>query len=93
VDVLLWIVALAAGVHVLFVLFELTMVHSTAHARLAAFEMTRGRYAAFFWIGLLGLISGMAAVPVGAIAALPALLGMLLYEHAYVQAAQAVPLA
>jgi Fe-S-cluster-containing dehydrogenase component/formate-dependent nitrite reductase membrane component NrfD len=93
VNALLWILVLASALHVLFVFFELTMVHGTAHARLAAWEMTRGRYAAFFWIGMLGLLTGLAAVQVGAIAALPALLGMLLYEHAYVQAAQAVPLA
>ncbi len=93
VGALLWIVVLASVLHVLFVFFELTMVHGTAHARLAAWEMTRGRYAAFFWLGTFGLLSGLAAVQVGAVAALPALLGMLLYEHAYVQAAQAVALA
>ncbi|MGH7466587.1 MAG: 4Fe-4S dicluster domain-containing protein [Longimicrobiales bacterium] len=90
---LLWVVTLTSIVHVLFIFFELTMVHGTAHARLAVWEMTRGRYAAIFWIGMIGLLSGLATVVVGPIAALPALLGMLLYEHAYVQAAQAVPLA
>jgi Fe-S-cluster-containing dehydrogenase component/formate-dependent nitrite reductase membrane component NrfD len=90
---LLWLVAGATLAHLLFIFFELTMVHGTAHARLAAWEMTRGGYAAFFWLGTIALSLGITAPWLGIYAALPALLGMLLYEHAYVQAAQAVPLA
>ena len=50
-----WVIAGAALTHLLFTFFEMTMVHVTAHARLAAWEMTRGGYAAFFWLAMLGL--------------------------------------
>jgi Fe-S-cluster-containing dehydrogenase component len=83
----------AAGITLLFVFFETTMVHVTAHSKLAVWEMTRGRYAAFFWVGVLLLLGGALTPWLGGIAALAGLLGLLLYEHAYVQAAQAVPLA
>ena len=69
------------------------MVHVTAHARLAVWEMTRGEYSGFFWIGLLGLTAGLLAPLIGALAAIAALTGSLLYEHSYVQSGQAVPLA
>jgi hypothetical protein len=71
--------------------------------------MTRGRYRKYFWLGLflsalgglLPLLSLFSLWPSThlmpgwfAIAgALPALVGMMLYEHAYVQAGQSVPLA
>jgi hypothetical protein len=72
---------------------EVSLTHPTAHARLAAWEMTRGRYRAFFWTGLALSFAGMFA-PVLDVAAAPlALVGLLLYEHAYVQAGQSVPLA
>jgi formate-dependent nitrite reductase membrane component NrfD len=90
---LLWILAAACVLHLLLVASEHTLAHGTAHARLAAWEMTSGRYARVFWIGM-GLVAAGALAPwIGPIAAIPALLGLLAYEHAYVQAAQAVPLA
>jgi Fe-S-cluster-containing dehydrogenase component/formate-dependent nitrite reductase membrane component NrfD len=90
---LLWILAAACVLHLLLVAGEHTLAHGTAHARLAAWEMTSGRYARVFWIGI-GLIAAGALAPwIGPLAAIPALLGLLAYEHAYVQAAQAVPLA
>ena len=58
-----------------------------------AHEMTGGRYAAFFWTGMLLVAAGMLAPWVGAPAVAAAALGLLAYEHAYVQAAQSVPLA
>jgi formate-dependent nitrite reductase membrane component NrfD len=75
------VLGLSSAVHLLMVWGEVTLTHPTAHARLAVWEMTRGRYAAVFapWLGV-------AAVP-------PALVGLALHEHAYVQAGQAVPLA
>jgi hypothetical protein len=88
-----WLIGSAALAHLLCTFFELTMVHVTAHARLAAWEMTRGGYAAFFWLGVLGLAAGVAAPWLGVGAGAAALVGLLLYEHAYVQSAQAVPLA
>jgi Fe-S-cluster-containing dehydrogenase component/formate-dependent nitrite reductase membrane component NrfD len=88
-----WIVAGSAAVHVVLVLLEHALVHTTAHARLAARAMTHGRYAGFFWIGLALLTLGVASQWFGAPAAVVAMIGLLAYEHAYVQAGQSVPLA
>jgi hypothetical protein len=55
--------------------------------------MTRGSYARWFWIGLALTAVAVAAPWIGAAAVAPALLGVLAYEHAYVQSGQAVPLA
>jgi formate-dependent nitrite reductase membrane component NrfD/ferredoxin len=90
-------VTLAATlVHLLLVLGEATITHATAHARLAAFEMTRGRYAHYFRTGVAcqaaAVLMGLAA-PGSVLVAPLALAGILAYEHAFVQAGQAVPLA
>ncbi|HEY6056832.1 MAG TPA: NrfD/PsrC family molybdoenzyme membrane anchor subunit, partial [Candidatus Limnocylindrales bacterium] len=89
--------ALAAGGHLAFVAGELSMGHPTAHAHLAAREMTRGRFAPFFWSGLLLVAAGVVApwigLPGASLAASSALAGLLAHEHAYVQAGQSVPLA
>src|SRR5690606_25171113 len=90
---LLALLAVACAVHLLFVLGELTLTHATAHAHAAARELVRGRYARFFWMGMVLVAAGALAPWVGVWAAVPALLGLLAYEHAYVQAGQAVPLA
>jgi len=92
----------ACGAHLLLVLAEHTLTPVTAHARLAAREMTRGRYAAWFWTSAV-LITAGATAPLwiavsdgfagAAFAAAMALLGLYAYEHAYVQAGQSVPLA
>lgn len=85
--------AVAAFIHVLLVLGEITQRHPTAHARLAAHEMTRGRYAPVFWTGISLIAIGMAAPVLGVAAAVAAVVGLLAHEHAYVQAGQSVPLA
>jgi Fe-S-cluster-containing dehydrogenase component/formate-dependent nitrite reductase membrane component NrfD len=92
------LVRVAAGatlLHLLLVGGEATMSHGTAHARLAAWEMTSGRYAPFFRWGIalqaLGAIALLA--PPGAPGALLVLAGLLAFEHAFVQAGQSVPLA
>jgi Ni/Fe-hydrogenase subunit HybB-like protein len=87
------VLAIAALLHLLFVLGEATLPHPTAHARLAAEEMTRGRYARFFWAGVALVAAGALAPWVGPVAAVAALAGLLCHEHAYVQAAQCVPIA
>jgi len=87
------VLAVAAGVRVILVAGEVTLPHVTAHARLAARQMTRGRYAWFFWPGLAAVAVGTAAPWLGAAAAAFALAGLLAHEHAYVQAGQSVPLA
>src|SRR5205814_4907406 len=48
---LVWILALASLLHVLIVLGEVSLTHGTAHARLAIWEMMRGRYRRAFWAG------------------------------------------
>jgi Fe-S-cluster-containing dehydrogenase component/formate-dependent nitrite reductase membrane component NrfD len=88
-----WILAAAAAGHVALVLGEITLTHPTAHAHLAVREMTRGRYASPFWLGLALTAAAAAAPLVGVVAVVPALAGVLLHEHAYVQSGQAVPLA
>jgi formate-dependent nitrite reductase membrane component NrfD len=93
VEALGWLLAGAALAHLLFVLGETTLPHVTAHARLATHAMTAGRYRGFFWPGV-GLVALALLAPwLGAWVAVPALAGLALHEHAYVQAGQSVPLA
>jgi formate-dependent nitrite reductase membrane component NrfD len=93
--ILAGVAAGATLLHLLLVAGEVMMTHVTAHARLAAWEMTSGRYARFFRAGMLLQALGMAALFVapGPLGAFLVLAGLLAYEHAYVQAGQAVPLA
>ena len=77
----------------------------TAHARLAVHELTGGRFRRVFSTGIaltvLGVVAaaavavtgGTSALATGALAAVLSLAGLLAYDHAYVQAGQAVPLA
>lgn len=86
----------AAIAHALLVLGEITLPHATAHARLATQEMVSGRFRGYFWGGLALTTMSLGAVfyPAGAsILAVLSLAGLLGFEHAYVQAGQAVPLA
>jgi Fe-S-cluster-containing dehydrogenase component/formate-dependent nitrite reductase membrane component NrfD len=83
----------AALAHLLFVGGEITLTHPTAHAHLAAEEMTHGRFAKFFWPGLACVAVAVAAPWIGWIAVPFALAGLLAHEHSYVQAGQSVPLA
>ena len=92
-DELAWVLAVAAVAHLLMVAGEVTLTHPTAHARLAAHEMTGGRYAVWFRTGVVLVLAAVAAPELGVWAAVPALAGLLAHEHAYVQAGQSVPLA
>jgi formate-dependent nitrite reductase membrane component NrfD len=93
VEPLEWLLAGTALAHLAMVAGEVTLTHSTAHAHLAAREMTRGRYAGFFWAGVL-LAAIAVFAPLVGIAAVPlSLAALLAHEHAYVQAGQSVPLA
>ncbi|MBA3349204.1 MAG: polysulfide reductase NrfD [Actinobacteria bacterium] len=88
-----YVVAGGSLVHLLMVWGEITLVHVTAHAHLAQWFMTNGDFKVFFWTGV-GLVAVATAAPVMGVLAAPfALAGLWAYEHAYVQAAQAVPLA
>ena len=85
---------LALAAHLLLVLGEASMRHPTEHAALAAHNMIRGTYGHYFWLAIplggLGLIFAPTAPVIAAVAGLGSLL---LYEHAFVQAGQSVPLA
>jgi len=99
---LLGLVALAGGAHLLLVAGEAVLTSPTAHARLAEWEMTRGRYGRWFGTAVALTIAAVAAAflapelgagVAAAVAAPAALAGLAAYEHAWVQAGQAVPLA
>ncbi len=100
---LLWLVALTSLAHLLMIWGEVSLTHATAHARVAIWEMVHGRYKSDFWIGIVlsllgGALSWLAVLDVvsmsfGVAAAPMALIGVMLYENAYVQAGQSVPLA
>jgi len=85
---------LSLGLHLLLVLGEASMGHPTAHAALAAHNMTKGPFAHFFWVAIaLAALGLFFAVSTPVIAALAALGSLFLYDHAFVQAGQSVPLA
>ena len=90
---LLWTVSGASLLHLGFLWGETTLTHTTAHARLAVAEMTGGAYRWFFRTGVAGALAGILAPLVGLPAVPAVLLGLVAYEHAHVQAAQAVPIA
>jgi formate-dependent nitrite reductase membrane component NrfD len=100
---LVWILAISSLLHLLMVWGEVSLAHPTAHARLAIWEMVSGRYKTDFWMGAVlsllgGLIPvlslfGIVGIAMGVAAAPLALIGLMLYENAYVQAGQSVPLA
>jgi hypothetical protein len=82
---------------------EVSLTHPTAHARLAIWEMVNGRYKVDFWVGIIlsflgGILPLLAAlgvlnISIGVGGAPLALIGLMLFENAYVQAGQSVPLA
>ncbi len=98
-----WILAVSSLIHVLMIWGEVSMTHPTAHARVAIWEMVHGRYKNDFWLGItLSVIGGLLPAltlagvisPDFGIAGAPlALVGLMLFENAYVQAGQSVPLA
>jgi formate-dependent nitrite reductase membrane component NrfD/ferredoxin len=103
VRLLLWSLGISSMIHLLMVWGEVSLTHPTAHARLAIWEMVKGRYKENFWTGtilsllggLLPLIAALGILPISlGVAGSPlALIGIMLFEHAYVQAGQSVPLA
>ena len=92
------VLGIACVVHVLFVLGELLLDHVTAHAHVAATALIRGQYSRLMWGGLAAVVAAAITClcPVESVSVLAgglALAGLLAHEHAYVQAAQSVPLA
>lgn len=102
---LLWGFGGASLMHLLLVAGESSLTPSTAHAHFAHREMTRGRWAGWFWASVLLMAVGVLApgfhhvfsgAQVGGwelIAVAAGMAGLLAYEHAYVQGGQSVPLA
>ena len=100
---LAWILTISSFVHLMMVWGEVSLTHPTSHARLAIWEMVKGRYKTEFWMGVIlsvfgGLLPLLAVLNVlemayGIGGAPFALIGLMLFENAYVQAGQAVPLA
>lgn len=97
---LYWTLFLSVALHLLLLAGEIALPHGTAHARLAVWEMTTGRFRSYFVAGGVLLAATLAAPWVApaspvvvASAAVAALAGLLAHEHAYVQAGQSVPLA
>jgi Fe-S-cluster-containing dehydrogenase component/formate-dependent nitrite reductase membrane component NrfD len=90
---LLWVLGASSLLHLLMIWGEVTLAHPTTHARLAVWEMTSNRYRTFFRIGIVLTCVGVLAPLIGPAAVPFSLAGLLLYEHAYVQAGQSVPLA
>jgi formate-dependent nitrite reductase membrane component NrfD len=98
-----WSLVITSLIHLLMVWGEVSLTHPTSHARLAIWEMVHGRYKTPFWISivlsLLGMLLPFLAMSYGwnesllVSGAVAALIGMMLFEHAYVQAGQSVPLA
>lgn len=95
--VLTWsLVAHAAAV----LMGEVAARHGSANASAAAYQMTRGRYAPWFWaalaLGTAGPLLLLVGTPAGGFAgpaaAALALAGLWMYEHAFVMAGQAVPI-
>ena len=103
VDWAVWILLSTSLIHLLMVWGEVSLTHPTSHARLAIWEMVKGRYRFAFWMGIIFSFLGafvtllvilqVRELTLLSTAALFALIGMLLFEHAYVQAGQSVPLA
>jgi len=93
-------IAVFLALHLLIVLGEFTMPHTTANARYAARLITHGPYRRLFWWGAIGAgglvpalllaIGSTSAIAVG-LASVLALAGLLAYEWCFVMAGQAVP--
>jgi hypothetical protein len=83
-----------------------TVSHGSRHVELAVRAMVKGEHSSLFWGGLasgcvlplvLGIVavttaSRSAAVALGALAGIAALIGMFLSETAFIRAGQSVPL-
>jgi Fe-S-cluster-containing dehydrogenase component/formate-dependent nitrite reductase membrane component NrfD len=88
-----WVLAVATAMHLFCVWGETNLTHVTAHARLATWEMVHGRFHRFFLASVILTLTAFLAPWGGSLVALPALVGLFAFEHAYVQAGQSVPLA
>jgi hypothetical protein len=87
--------AVCLGLHLLTVLGEFTMPHTTNSARYAARLITHGPYRLSFWLGAMigGGLAPALLLAMGApgIAGLLALAGLLIFEWCFIMAGQSVP--
>ncbi len=91
---LTWILSGAVGLHLAMVLSEAVIPHVTADAGRAAKQLMQGAFRSYYWgsvaLAVAAILAGLSSVP---LAGAPlALVSLLLYEHAYVQAGQSIPL-
>jgi Ni/Fe-hydrogenase subunit HybB-like protein len=92
--------AITLGLHLLMLLGEVAMPHTTDNARYGARLMTHGPFARAFWGGavvvggvvplLILLLGGFDRIAAG-IASVLALAGLLIFEWCFVMAGQSVP--
>lgn len=88
----------SVALHLALVLSEAVIPHMTADASRAAHQMIKGRFRSYYWTGVVagGILPFLLAWASGSgmieLASLLGLIGLLAYEHAYVQAGQSVPL-
>lgn len=88
------ILLISVAVHLALVISEAVIPHMTVDASRAAQNMIKGRYRGYYWTGLvvggvLPLVFGFSMIEAAAVLGL---IGLLAYEHAYVQAGQSIPL-
>jgi Fe-S-cluster-containing dehydrogenase component/formate-dependent nitrite reductase membrane component NrfD len=80
--------------HLVLLLVDLAMPPPTQEGRAAAAVLRRGAFAAWYWSGFAAAAAALALAAAGGpplAAALVAVLGLLPYQHAFVQAGQSVP--
>jgi formate-dependent nitrite reductase membrane component NrfD len=89
----------SVALHLALIVSEMVIPHPTEDAKRAADHMFHGQFKGYFWTGLLGgalvptvLSVFVASTALPVVASVLALIGLLAYEHAYVQAGQSVPL-
>lgn len=86
-------IGIFSAMHMIFVIGEVFIAHPTEHATLAAHQMTSGRYKHWFRIGFVLMLAACFAPWIGVVSIPCALIGLQLFEHAYVQSAQSISLA
>ncbi len=99
-EALRWILAGSLTLHLLLAAGQLFMPHASIDGKRASRNMLWGPYAAYYWTGvlvgaLLPLVLVLGATPGDGLmvgGSVAAIVGLGLYEHAYVQAGQSVPL-
>ncbi len=104
-DALAWVFVLALAADLFITLFgEFGMPHASEIAARAAHEIREGKYRRHFWLGSIGVGHGVAlllaivamlaeglALPLMALAAVAAIVGLYAFEHAFVMAPQEIP--